>query len=174
MGSSAAAPLVGFNTSPEIRVSPSWTSKLAPSNVNYGYLGKPYFKPEDCCGATPPWDAFWFVIPWEAYMRSGDRRALEKVYPAMRLYLDQWIPRWTGKDGDAFAHTLPWIETAIGLMLILGLGTRYALIIGGLMMTCLTFGTMFLQNFDLAWLQLTYAIAFFLLVPLHLLRRRPV
>ena len=65
---------------------------------------------------------------------------------------------------DVFAHTLPWIETAIGIMLILGLGTRYALIIGGLMMTCLTFGTMFLQNFDLAWLQLTYAIAFFLLL----------
>ena len=65
---------------------------------------------------------------------------------------------------DAFAHTLPWIETAIGVMLILGLGTRYALIIGGLMMTALTFGTMFLQNFDLAWLQLTYAIAFFLLL----------
>ena len=21
-------------------------------------------------------------------------------------YLDQWIPRWTGQDGDAFAHTL--------------------------------------------------------------------
>jgi hypothetical protein len=32
------------------------------------------------------------------------------------------------------------------------------------MMTALTFGTMFLQNFDLAWLQLTYAIAFFLLL----------
>jgi hypothetical protein len=32
------------------------------------------------------------------------------------------------------------------------------------MMTSLTFGTMFLQNFDLAWLQLTYAIAFFMLL----------
>lgn len=28
----------------------------------------------------------------------------------------------------------------------------------------LTFGTMYLQNFDLAWLQFTYAIAFFLLL----------
>lgn len=65
---------------------------------------------------------------------------------------------------DIFAHTLPWIETALGLMLILGLGTRLALIVGGLMMTCLTFGTMFLQDFNLAWLQLTYAIAFFLLL----------
>jgi alpha-L-rhamnosidase len=79
---------------------------LSPSNENYGYAGKPSFKPSDCCGATPAWDAFWFVLPWESYRRHGDRAALETVYPAMRKYLDQWIPRWTDKDGDAFAHTL--------------------------------------------------------------------
>jgi thiosulfate dehydrogenase (quinone) large subunit len=65
---------------------------------------------------------------------------------------------------STFAHTLPWIETALGIMLILGLKTRLALIIGSLMMTCLTLGTMILQDFTLAWLQLTYAIAFFLLL----------
>ena len=78
---------------------------LAPSNVNYGYLGKPAFKPVKCCGATPPWDAFWFVVPWEAYLRYGDRRLLESAYPAMRKYLDEWIPRWTDKDGDALRAT---------------------------------------------------------------------
>ena len=81
-------------------------SLLAPSNQNYGYLGKPYFKPVDCCGATPAWDAFWFVIPWENWMRYGDRRALERTYPAMKKYLEEWIPRWTNKDGDQFAYTL--------------------------------------------------------------------
>ncbi len=65
---------------------------------------------------------------------------------------------------DLFGHVVPFVEVAIGLMLILGLFTRPALIIGGLMMTSLTFGTMFLQNFDLAWLQLTYALAFFILL----------
>ncbi len=79
---------------------------LAPTNQNYGYVGKPAFKPPACCGATPPWDAFWFVVPWEAYQRFGDRRALERTYPAMRKYLDDWIPRWTNRDGDAYAHTL--------------------------------------------------------------------
>jgi len=79
---------------------------LAPSNENYGYVGKPAFKPEACCGATPPWDAFWFVVPWEAYQRFGDRRSLEATYPAMRLYLDQWIPRWTSRDGDESPYTL--------------------------------------------------------------------
>ena len=79
---------------------------LAPSNRNYGYVGKPAFKPAACCGATPTWDAFWFVIPWESFMRYGDRRVLARTYPSMRRYLDDWIPRWTDKDGDAFAHTL--------------------------------------------------------------------
>lgn len=68
---------------------------------------------------------------------------------------------------SAFAYTVPWLETVIGILLILGLWTRGALIIGGLMMTALTFGTMFLQNFDLAWLQLTYAMAFFGLLALR-------
>ncbi len=81
-------------------------SLLAPSNVNYGYVGKPAFKPVDCCGATPAWDAFWFVIPWESYSRYGNRAALEVTYPAMQKYLDRWIPQWTGKDGDAYANTL--------------------------------------------------------------------
>jgi alpha-L-rhamnosidase len=81
-------------------------SLLAPSNRNYGYVGKPAFKPEACCGATPAWDAFWFVLPWESGRRHGDRDALAASFPAMRKYLDEWIPRWTGKDGDAYGQTL--------------------------------------------------------------------
>ena len=65
---------------------------------------------------------------------------------------------------DGYAHVVPPVETTLGLMLILGLFTRPALVVGGLMMTSLTFGTMFLENFDLAWLQLTYSIAFFMLL----------
>ena len=56
---------------------------LCPSNRNYGYVGKPAFKPEDCCGATPAWDAFWFVIPWESYRRYGDR-ARARARPTRR------------------------------------------------------------------------------------------
>ena len=79
--------------------------------------------------------------------------------------IKQFSATWIGPAIiNPFAHTLPVIETVLGLMIILGLGTRYALIVGGLMMTALTFGTMFLGDFQLAWLQLTYAIAFFLLL----------
>ncbi|HXE80852.1 MAG TPA: family 78 glycoside hydrolase catalytic domain [Vicinamibacterales bacterium] len=79
---------------------------LAPTSDQYGYVGRPAFKPPVCCGATPAWDAFWFVLPWESYQRHGNRAVLERTYPAMRLYLDEWIPRWTERDGDAFKYTL--------------------------------------------------------------------
>jgi thiosulfate dehydrogenase [quinone] large subunit len=64
----------------------------------------------------------------------------------------------------AFAFTLVWVESAVGIMLILGLQTRLALIVGGLMMTLLTFGTMQIENFQNAWLQLTYALVFFVVL----------
>jgi thiosulfate dehydrogenase [quinone] large subunit len=67
----------------------------------------------------------------------------------------------------AFAATLVWVESAVGLLLILGLLTRPALIVGGLMMTLLTFGTMQIENFQNAWLQLTYALVFFVVLALR-------
>ena len=45
--------------------------------------------------------------------------------------------------------------------------TRLALIVGGLMMTLLTFGTMQIENFQNAWLQLTYALVFFVVLALR-------
>jgi thiosulfate dehydrogenase (quinone) large subunit len=63
-----------------------------------------------------------------------------------------------------FAVTLIWVESAVGLMLIVGFQTRLALIVGGLMMTLLTFGTMQIENFQNAWLQLTYALVIFVVL----------
>src|SRR5262245_51887461 len=67
----------------------------------------------------------------------------------------------------AFAATLIWVEATVGILLILGLQTRSALIVGGLMMTLLTFGTMQIENFQNAWLQLTYAFVFFAVLALR-------
>ena len=67
----------------------------------------------------------------------------------------------------AFAFSLVWVESAIGILLILGLQTRLALIVGGVMMTLLTFGTMQIENFQNAWLQLTYALVFFVVLALR-------
>ena len=67
----------------------------------------------------------------------------------------------------AFAATLIWVEATVGILLILGLQTRPALIVGGLMMTLLTFGTIQIENFQNAWLQLTYAFVFFAVLALR-------
>jgi thiosulfate dehydrogenase [quinone] large subunit len=63
-----------------------------------------------------------------------------------------------------FATVLPWVEATIGLLILIGFKTRFALIAGSLMIAALTFGTMLRNDFTIAWLQLTYAIAFFLLM----------
>ena len=66
-----------------------------------------------------------------------------------------------------FASVLPFVETLIGLCILVGFQTRAALIAGGLMIAALTFGTMLRQDFTIAWLQLDYAIAFFILIALR-------
>ena len=66
-----------------------------------------------------------------------------------------------------FATALPFIETVIGFCIMVGLATRTALNAGALMITALTFGTMMRQDFTIAWLQLDYAIAFFILLALR-------
>ena len=63
-----------------------------------------------------------------------------------------------------FATVLPYVESVVGLLILIGFQTRAALVIGGLLIAALTFGTMLRNDFTIAWLQLTYAIAFFLLL----------
>jgi thiosulfate dehydrogenase (quinone) large subunit len=66
-----------------------------------------------------------------------------------------------------FATVLPFVETLIGLCVLVGFQTRTALVLGALMIAGLTFGTMLRQDFTIAWLQLDYAIAFFILIALR-------
>jgi thiosulfate dehydrogenase [quinone] large subunit len=66
-----------------------------------------------------------------------------------------------------FASALPFVETLIGLCILVGFQTRAALVVGALMIAALTFGTMLRQDFTIAWLQLDYALAFFILIALR-------
>jgi thiosulfate dehydrogenase [quinone] large subunit len=63
-----------------------------------------------------------------------------------------------------FAYALPWAESAIGLLILLGAATRLALIAGALLMAVLTFGVALVQDWPVAGLQLTYALVFSLLL----------
>lgn len=69
----------------------------------------------------------------------------------------------------AFAAVLPWVETTLGLLLLLGLATRFALIAGALVMTALVIGTNLAQDWEVAGLQLIYCfIYYYLLVRIDL------
>jgi thiosulfate dehydrogenase (quinone) large subunit len=68
----------------------------------------------------------------------------------------------------AFAWVLPPVETILGLLLVLGLFTRFALIAGALVLTALVIGTNLAQDWNVAGLQLIYAfLYYYLLVHRH-------
>jgi thiosulfate dehydrogenase [quinone] large subunit len=64
----------------------------------------------------------------------------------------------------AFAHVLPWAEASIGLLILFGVATRFALVAGALLMIVLTFGSNLHQDWQVAGLQLIYAIAYAMLI----------
>src|ERR1700730_9182738 len=64
----------------------------------------------------------------------------------------------------AFARVLPPVETGLGLLLILGLWTRFALIAGALVLMMLVIGTNLAQDWNVAGLQLIYAFLYYYLL----------
>jgi thiosulfate dehydrogenase [quinone] large subunit len=66
-----------------------------------------------------------------------------------------------------FATVLPPVETALGLLLLLGVGTRFSLIAGSLVMAALVVGTNLAQDWNVAGLQLIYCFIYY-----HLLAHR--
>jgi thiosulfate dehydrogenase [quinone] large subunit len=60
-----------------------------------------------------------------------------------------------------FLYATPFIEVAIGTLLMLGLFTRLALIFGQINMIALVFGTASIQNWGAALTQLEYSFVFF-------------
>src|SRR5580700_6196146 len=64
----------------------------------------------------------------------------------------------------AFATVLPWVETTLGLLLMLGLASRFTLIAGALVMTFLVVGTNLAQDWNVAGLQLIYCFIYYYLL----------
>lgn len=63
-----------------------------------------------------------------------------------------------------FGTVLPPVEAALGLLLVLGLATRFALIAGALVMLVLVFGTNLAQDWNVAGLQLIYCFLYYYLL----------
>jgi thiosulfate dehydrogenase [quinone] large subunit len=63
-----------------------------------------------------------------------------------------------------FGTILPWVETTLGLLLMLGLFTRFAVIAGGLAMLVLVIGTNLAQDWIVSGLQLIYCFIYYYLL----------
>jgi thiosulfate dehydrogenase [quinone] large subunit len=63
-----------------------------------------------------------------------------------------------------FGAVLPWVETVVGLLLMLGLFSRFTLIFGALVMTVLVIGTNLAQDWLVAGLQLPYCFIYYYLL----------
>jgi thiosulfate dehydrogenase (quinone) large subunit len=74
------------------------------------------------------------------------------------------LPAWSVW---AFGLTLPAIEGGLGLLLLVGLRTRAALIAASALIIVLTFGSSLLQDWAAAGIQLTYAAVYAALLFLH-------
>ena len=71
------------------------------------------------------------------------------------------LPKWILAP---FAAALPWAEATIGLLLLLGLFTRFALVAGSLEMIVLMAGITLAQNWEVAGIQLIYCAIYFVLL----------
>jgi thiosulfate dehydrogenase [quinone] large subunit len=67
------------------------------------------------------------------------------------------LPAWSVWG---FAQILPLIEGILGLLILIGLRTRAALIAASLLIVALTFGSALLQDWAATGIQLTYAVVY--------------
>lgn len=71
------------------------------------------------------------------------------------------LPQWSVWG---FGMVLPAVGALLGLLLLLGLRTRAALVAGSLLIMVLTFGSALVQDWPAAGLQLTYALVYSVLL----------
>ena|ERR1035441_9698731 len=73
------------------------------------------------------------------------------------MFAKTFLPGWSVY---AFGLVLPWVETILGLLLLLGFRTRICLVGCSALIFVLTFGTSIRQDWNTAGSQLVYAAIF--------------
>ena len=88
-------------------------------------------------------------------------------HAAFLTYLNHYFEKTSiipASSLPAFASVLPWVETTLGLLLVLGIATRFSLIVGAIVITCLVIGTNLAQDWVVSGLQLIYAFLYYYLL----------
>ncbi|MCU1259503.1 MAG: hypothetical protein JWO80_2388 [Bryobacterales bacterium] len=71
------------------------------------------------------------------------------------------LPAWSVRG---FAFAIPFWEPAVGILLVFGLWTRWALAAGALLLAALVFGTSLRGDYNILSQQMIYALIFFVLL----------
>lgn len=88
-------------------------------------------------------------------------------HTAFLAYLNHYFEHAFGVPKSmlpVFGYILPPVETALGVLLVLGLFTRFTLIAGSLTMLCLVIGTNLAQDWLVSGLQLIYCFLYYYLL----------
>jgi thiosulfate dehydrogenase [quinone] large subunit len=83
------------------------------------------------------------------------------AHSLLPLFQKTFLPGWSVL---ALGLSLPWFETILRLLLLLGLRTRLALIAGSVLLLVLTFGSNLRQDWESAGMQLIYASVYAALI----------
>ena len=78
-----------------------------------------------------------------------------------KLFVNTLLPAFTVR---LFALGLAFVEAAVGLLVLLGLWTRWALFFGALTMAALVFGTALRSEWNTLAIQLLYALIYAVLI----------
>ena len=78
-----------------------------------------------------------------------------------KLFADTLLPSILVR---AFGFGLVFVESAVGLLLLLGLWTRMALLVGSLTMAALVFGTALRSDWNTLAIQMLYALIYVVLI----------
>ena len=81
-----------------------------------------------------------------------------------KMFADSWLPRFAVVG---FTYTVPPVELTIGMLVLFGLFTRTGLLMGGLWMVALIFGSTLIEQFDIVGIQLLYSLVFSALLYYH-------
>jgi thiosulfate dehydrogenase [quinone] large subunit len=81
------------------------------------------------------------------------------------------LPAWSVYG---FGLCLPWAEALTGLLIVFGLASRVAYVMGLLEIAALTFGSSLRQDWNAAGLQLTYALIYAILLAMRAYNRYSV
>jgi len=80
---------------------------------------------------------------------------------AQNLFAESWLPVWLV---TLEARLIPGVEIAIGVLLLLGYKTRWAVVAAVGLLATLLFGMILLQDWEIVSRHLIYALCFYVLL----------